>query len=198
MLYLPPNVAHHGVAMEPGMTWSIGSRAPSGADLLQGFGEWLAFSDDGGGRFSDPNLKTENRAGEINSEALQQLRELMVTSIDGNETLDTYLATFMSRFRLAHDPMPPTKLISPEKLLAGIKEGAGLFRNPWTRLTWIEVNNDARLFAAGQAYDCSALLAESLCKQEQPKVNADMLDQKTLRTLTELVNNGHFMLIAAE
>ncbi|NOR20346.1 MAG: cupin domain-containing protein [Xanthomonadales bacterium] len=198
MLYLPPNVAHHGVAMEPGMTWSIGSRAPSGADLLQGFGEWLAFSDDGGGRFSDPNLKTKNRAGEINSEALQQLRELMLNSIDGNTTLDTYLATFMSRFRLAHDPMPPTKLISPEKLLAEIKEGARLFRNPWTRLTWIELNNDARLFAAGQAYDCSIRLAESLCEREQAGVNADMLDQRALDTLTKLVNNGHFMLIAAE
>jgi len=38
MLYLPPNIAHHGVALEPGMTWSIGSRAPSAADLLQGLG----------------------------------------------------------------------------------------------------------------------------------------------------------------
>ncbi len=48
MLYLPPNVAHLGIALEPGMTWSIGSRAPSGADLLQGLGEWLAFSADEG------------------------------------------------------------------------------------------------------------------------------------------------------
>ena len=77
MLYLPPNVAHLGVALEPGMTWSIGSRAPSGADLLQGLGEWLAFSDDEGGRYSDPGLNPVTRAGEIDQDALQDLRDLM-------------------------------------------------------------------------------------------------------------------------
>ncbi len=197
MLYLPPNVAHHGVALEPGMTWSIGSRAPSGADLLQGFGEWLAFTEDGGDRYSDPDLKTNHRAGEVNPEALQHLRKLMLNSIDANDTVDHYLAAFMSRFRLAHEPMPPPDLISQESLLKSIKDGAGLFRNPWTRLTWIETTNGANLFAAGQAYDCSAWLAELLCEWEQPRVSADMLDKATLEILTKLINNGHFLLIAA-
>ena len=196
MLYLPPNVAHHGVAMEPGMTWSIGSRAPSGADLLQGFGEWLSFAEDGGGRYADPNLKTGNRAGEINPEALQQLRKLMLDSIDKNETIDNYLTAFLSRFRLAHDPMPPPDLVSPESLLESINAGAGLFRNPWTRLAWIGFNNRARLFAAGQAYDCEIWLAEALCELEQAKVSANMLDKRSLDTLTKLINSGHFLLLA--
>jgi len=197
MLYLPPNVAHHGVALEPGMTWSIGSRAPSGADLLQGFGEWLAFSEDQGGRYSDTNLKAENRAGEISPAALQQLRELMLQGIAGNESLNSYLAAFMSRFRLAHDPMPPPDQINAETLLASIKQGADLFRNPWTRLTWIEIDTGARLYATGQAYDCSIGLAELLCEWEKPRFNADMLDRSSLDTLTKLVNNGHFMLLAS-
>jgi 50S ribosomal protein L16 3-hydroxylase len=197
MLYLPPNVAHHGVALEPGMTWSIGSRAPSGADLLQGFGEWLAFADDDGGRYSDPNLKIDNRAGEINPEAIQNLRKLMLSSINDNQTVDQYLAAFMSRFRLAHEPMPPPDLISPEDLLTSIKEGAELCRNPWTRLTWIESTHGAHLFAAGQAYDCSVGLAEVLCEREQPRVTADMLDKTTLTIVKKLINNGHFLLIAS-
>lgn len=28
MLYLPPLVAHHGVALDEGMTWSVGFLAP--------------------------------------------------------------------------------------------------------------------------------------------------------------------------
>ena len=98
MLYLPPNVAHHGVALDAGMTWSIGSRAPSGADLLQGLGEWLAFADDEGGRYSDTDLEPAKRAGEIDGKALRGLRELMLSRIDGSESLNTYLAAFMSRF----------------------------------------------------------------------------------------------------
>jgi 50S ribosomal protein L16 3-hydroxylase len=197
MLYLPPNVAHHGVALEPGMTWSIGSRAPSGADLLQGLGEWLAFSDDEGGRYSDPELAAANRAGEITPEALQGLRKLMLSRINKNESLDNYLATFMSRFRLAHDPMPPAELITPEELLESLQKNARLFRNPWTRLTWVENSRGARLYAAGQAYDCSTWLAESLCQSSQARIKANMLDQASAETLTRLINSGHFMLTSS-
>ncbi len=197
MLYLPPNIAHHGVALDPGMTWSIGSRAPSGADLLQGLGEWMAFSGDKDGRYTDPNLRPANRAGEISRQALQQLRKLMLSCIDQNVDIDDYLASFMSRFRLAHDPLPPPDLIRPEDLLTEIKDGARLFRNPWTRLTWVENTSGAQLYAAGQPYDCSVWLAESLCEWEQPRISVDMLDQATLDTLTKLINNGHFLLTTA-
>ena len=195
MLYLPPNVAHHGVALDPGMTWSIGSRAPSGADLLQGLGEWLAFFDDEGGRYSDPDLQAVTRAGEISPEALQGLRELMLSRIGRNEGIDNYLAAFMSRFRLAHEPAPPPRIMQSDGLLAAIKDGTTLMRNPWTRLVWVENDTGARLYAAGQAYDCSTALAELLCAREQPAVTVDMLDQSSLNILTSMVNNGHFLLM---
>jgi 50S ribosomal protein L16 3-hydroxylase len=194
MLYLPPNIAHHGVALEPGMTWSIGSRAPSGADLLQGLGEWLAFSADEGGRYSDPGLKPAARAGEINPQALEGLRKLMLEDIGRSDDLDNYLATFISRFRLAHEPAPPPGLIQAENLLSALKDGARLLRNPWTRLVWINHPSGARLFAAGQRYECSAWLAETLCASEQPRIAIDKLDRSTLDTLAKLVNNGHFLL----
>jgi len=82
-------------------------------------------------------------------------------------------------------------------LLASINDGAELFCNPWTRLTWIESTGGARLFAAGQAYDCSVGLAEVLCEREQPRISVDMLDKTTLTILTKLINNGHFLLIAS-
>jgi len=194
ILYLPPNVAHHGVALEPGMTWSIGSRAPSGADLLQGLGEWLAFSADEGGRYSDPDLQITARAGEINPNALEGLRETMLARLGKDENMDNFLAAFMSRFRLAHDPVPPPEPSQPEDLLKALLNGMRLFRNPWTRLTWVENSKGARLYAAGQPYDCSTWLAESLCEWEQPRINADMLDRACLDTLTRLINNGHFLL----
>ena len=197
MLYLPPNVAHLGIALEPGMTWSIGARAPSGADLLQGLGEWLAFSDDEGGRYSDPDLEAALCAGEINAKALQGLRRLMLARIEKSESLDNYLAAFMSRFRLAHEPAPAPETIRPEDLLNQLKEGVKLFRNPWTRLTWVKNPQGARLYAAGQAHDCSIWLAESLCAWEQPRISADMLDKASLDTLVRLINNGHFLLTAA-
>ncbi len=194
MLYLPPDVAHLGVALGPGMTWSIGSRAPSAADLLQGLGEWLAFSADEGGRYSDPRLNPPDRAGEINPLALNDLRALMKNSIENNDDLENYLAAFLSRFRLAHDPAPPPDRIRPKKLLTALGNGRKLLKNPWTRLTWIENSRGARLFAAGQAYDCSISLAEFLCQHKPAHMPSDMLDTDSIDVLTKLVNNGHFVL----
>jgi len=194
MLYLPPNIAHHGVALEPGMTWSIGARAPSAADLLQGLGEWLAFTDDEGGRYSDPGLNAVTRAGEIDREALQNLRKLMLAEINANQNLDSYLAAFLSRFRLAHEPMPPPRPIRSEKVLKALQDGDSLLRNPWTRLTWVEDPQGARLYAAGQLFDCSVRLAEALCERQQPRIGADLLDPASLDTITKLLNNGHFVI----
>jgi 50S ribosomal protein L16 3-hydroxylase len=65
MLYLPPDVAHYGIAETDCLTWSVGFRAPSDAELAAGFldflGERLAID----GRYADPDLAPARRAGEI-------------------------------------------------------------------------------------------------------------------------------------
>ena len=195
MLYLPPNVAHHGIALEPGMTWSIGSRAPSAADLLQGLGEWLAFSEDEGGRYSDPGLIPAPRSGEINPDALRDLRQMMLASIDRNQGLGDFLGTFMSRFRLAHDPLPPPTAVVSGQVLKMLSKGKNLLRNPWTRLLWVEVDSGARLFAAGQGYDCSTRLAETLCAEQEVTIDTTQLTGDSLETLTRLINDGHFVIV---
>ena len=198
MLYLPPNIAHHGVALDPGMTWSIGCRAPSAADLLQGLGEWLAFSDDEGGRFSDPDLSPVVRAGEIDGKALKGLRDFMLRRIQASDDLDSFIAAFLSRFRLAHEPVAPPDRIKSEAVLQALNAGEQLLRNPWTRLTWIEVSSKARLFAAGKAYDCETWLAGALCAVGQPQIDSGRLNPVALDTLTSLINAGHFILSPEE
>jgi len=197
LLYLPPNVAHHGVALDAGMTWSIGARAPSGADLLQGLGEWLAVDPGEGGRYSDPLLQTAARPGEIDRSALDGLRELMRSGIDASPGLDNFLAAFLSRFRLTHDPVPPPSAISAQKLRKALERGVRMMRNPWTRLAWVEHAQGARLYAAGQPYDCTVWLAMALCSSDQPRIDAGRLDEAALDTVTRLINNGHFLLVSA-
>lgn len=41
LLYLPPGVRHDGVALEPCFTYSVGFRAPRGAELGAAFLDWL-------------------------------------------------------------------------------------------------------------------------------------------------------------
>jgi len=195
ILYLPPNVAHYGVTLEPGMTWSIGSRAPSAADLLQGFGEWLAFDEDQGGRYTDPGLQAAKRAGEIEAQALQDLRQLMQAKLNDRDFSNAFLAAFLSRFRLAHEPAAPPAPVRTDAVFAALSADQTLMRNPWTRLTWIATPTGASLFAAGAHYACPPWLAEILCGQEQPRISAKRLSPAVLETLAQLINTGHFLLL---
>ena len=65
MLYLPPDVAHYGIAETECLTWSVGFRAPSNQELAAGFLDYLAERLDLGGRYADPGLVPARAPGRI-------------------------------------------------------------------------------------------------------------------------------------
>lgn len=65
MLYLPPGVAHHGVALSECLTWSIGFRAPGDGDLVEGFLDYLRDRPSLPGRYRDPGAAAARHPGEI-------------------------------------------------------------------------------------------------------------------------------------
>lgn len=73
MLYLPPQYAHEGVAMDECMTYSIGFRAPSYQELGEAFLESMIDSIDLPGRYADPDLKPSKKHAEISSMMLTQV-----------------------------------------------------------------------------------------------------------------------------
>jgi 50S ribosomal protein L16 3-hydroxylase len=195
MLYLPPNVAHHGVALDPGMTWSVGLRAPATADLLLALGERLGMAADGGGRYRDPDLQAACGAGEIDRAAIRQLRRLVRGATDDPAAFDRFAGSFLTRFRLARDPEPRGQPIDSRALLAAAAAGKRLVRNPWTRLAWLEAADGALLFAAGAAFRCSIRLARCLCASAEPEPFSSALDGPDQEALVALVNGGHLLLL---
>jgi len=196
MLYLPPGVAHHGIALEsgaPSMTWSIGMRAPSAADLLLALGEWLAMTADEGGRYSDRQLTPPPRCGEIDSAAIRDLRTLARAVIDDHERFPMFLGAFISRYRLAHEPAPPEEAWTEAELRDALENGSRLKHNPWTRLAWLATPDGALLFAAGDCWRCSPELAASLCAPEALQTAPTRLLRSALPLLCELVNRGHLV-----
>lgn len=73
MLYLPPQYAHEGVAMDECMTYSIGFRAPSYQELGEAFLESMIDTIDLPGRYADPDLKPAKQPAEISSAMLSRI-----------------------------------------------------------------------------------------------------------------------------
>jgi 50S ribosomal protein L16 3-hydroxylase len=207
MLYLPPGIAHHGVALPaepdepeagpdqaPCMTWSVGMRAPSVADLMQGLGEWLAESGDEGGRYRDPEPGLPTRRGEIDENAIARMRGMLHRAVDDPEGFPTFLGSFLSRYRMAHEPAPPPRQLAPDDLLRELRRGAMLRHNPWTRLNWVGQAGGALLSAAGSSHFCSRELAETLCHAEALESPPLAVLEAESGVVCELINRGHLVL----
>jgi 50S ribosomal protein L16 3-hydroxylase len=194
MLYLPPGIAHHGIALETGMTWSIGMRAPSSADLLQSLGEWLATHHDEGARYADPGLERALRPGEIDEAAADRFRQLCRDALSPAGDFRQFLGAFLSAYRLAFQPAPPAQPRTQAQLQDALTSGAVLKHNPWTRLLWTEKPDGAWLFAAGSAWPCTAEAAQWICDPARLARSSVSLEAAVLQLCCELLNQGHLYL----
>lgn len=73
MLYLPPQVAHWGIAVGECMTYSIGFRAPSAQELATQFLLYLQENIALEGRYADPDLKLPQHPARIGDSMVRQV-----------------------------------------------------------------------------------------------------------------------------
>ncbi|NRB72133.1 MAG: cupin domain-containing protein [Xanthomonadales bacterium] len=195
MLYLPPGVAHHGVALDPCLTASIGFRAPSALDLSLALGESLTEQDDEGGRYRDPALQPAVASGEVDAAAQERFRQLLLGKLNDPELLADSIGRLLSRFRQAHEPAPPPQLPGRQELEQAVSSGQPLTLHPWARPNWHRQGADARLFLAGRAHACSTALAAWLCAGLEPGARP-ALDHRDSELLVELLLQGQLLLAA--
>jgi len=121
MLYLPPQVAHHGIALDAGcQTWSVGFRSPSFKELLQEglwrLAESLEEIPELEEKFADPKQCASSNPEELPSELIKQL-EKQLTGLKLNQIkqflpgITAYLTepkqgTYFTRTR---NPLSPTQ-----------------------------------------------------------------------------------------
>ncbi|MBX3639558.1 MAG: cupin domain-containing protein [Nitrosomonas sp.] len=95
MLYLPPYYAHHGVAVDACMTYSIGFRAPSHQELIAQFLIYLQDHLSVEGWYTDPDLKLQRNPLELSTDMQRQvgsiLKKIRWKSSDIGEFLGVYL-----------------------------------------------------------------------------------------------------------
>ncbi|MEO5565414.1 MAG: cupin domain-containing protein, partial [Luteimonas sp.] len=153
MLYLPPGVPHHGVAEDACLTFSIGMRAPSAADLLGDFVDTLAAEGDDSLRFSDPDLAPARDPNEIDADAMRRVVEaLNLLRMNDPARLGDWFGGFITRYRSPGEisGVPVPARIETEWLL---QQGASLLRHPYSRMAWRRQGRAARLYANGETFE---------------------------------------------
>lgn len=194
MLYLPPNVPHDGIAFGgPCMTFSVGMRAPSQAELTGDLADHIAEHLPEELRYTDPDLKPAKVAGEIERAVIERLKTaLPFASALDDEMLRDWFGRFITRYRNAQVPAPLEKPLSDATLIKQLDAGAQLLRHPWSRLAWSRGKSGCTLFVSGQAYPATSALAQQLCEQRALIVvgKPGVIDRVLLLAL---VNDGHLL-----
>lgn len=160
MLYLPPRLAHYGVAVDDCLTYSVGFRAPSAAEVLTHFTDFLGQFLPDEERYSDADALPASDPHQIQHDALDRLKALMDKHMNDKDLLLTWFGQFMT------EPRYPEQVVGEEldeeELVEALEDGAILIRNPSARMAWSELGDDLMLFASGRSCPLPAKLRELL------------------------------------
>jgi 50S ribosomal protein L16 3-hydroxylase len=150
LLYLPPGVKHDGVALEPCFTYSIGFRAPRGAELGAAFLDWLHERGLPDAHYRDPRLAPCAAPARIPA----GMTEFAVRTLRGIRWSRADVATFLGEYL----SMPKAHVVFSAPKHA---RRSGVVRlDPKTQLLY----SGARFFINGEAFSVAPRSTTALRK----------------------------------
>jgi len=206
MLYLPPNVAHHGVAQsvsdeqgneEDCMTASVGYRAPSLKTITSDYINFLNENTHSTTRFTDSSPVRPAAHAEISDDTVSQFVDYLKQGLTlEHEQVKRWLGQYCSdnkafeelNFKELGDDQGSIEYDE----LADIAARSSLMQSPYSNFLFSGTQHTALLFVDGSSYETSKPFAELMCNDDlinfqQLKQIMTTGDKKTLLTL---FNNG--------
>lgn len=195
ILYVPPGFAHDGVAVgDDCMTYSIGFRAPSRSELIEGWCDHLVDEMQEDDRYSDPDLRVQGNPGEISEAALTRLHAMVTGKLLDRDAFACWFGEYNSAPKYPETDWRPEEPISRAELADCLEQGMALARNPASRLSFIRRADGLLLFADGRSFACSGetvALAEAICAQAQVRLDPTAgRSPETLDLLAALIDQG--------
>jgi 50S ribosomal protein L16 3-hydroxylase len=198
MLYLPPRIAHFGVALGDCMTYSIGCRAPSKEGLVTDFLEHVLASSTDEHFFSDPDRMPAERPGEVGSDIKLFARTALSEALSDGNFLDRWLGEHLTRGIHFEDDDNAKGTHTKNELLHQLSTGARLRPETATRVAFDRMDNgDLLLFVDGTSIDVASDLQSFLDKLTKSR-GIDMSDMPIAgSTEYEAATDLVFMLYAS-
>ncbi len=203
MLYLPPGVAHHGVAIGECMTFSIGCRAPTDAEMLADLSSLLLERTHNARHYSDPDLAPATSDPGLISEKLHAAirRRLRSALHPSDAELDDWFGRFITESKSWLSPIPARRPLATALLRQRLASGRGLVCDLAMNMAWCHAkSHTVKLFVNGH---CQSLptrlsgLAQLLCGHRHyatNKLKFYLIHKEAVETLADLYNMGmlHF------
>ena len=152
MLYLPPRVAHHGIALDSCMTFSVGFRAPGHSEYLDAVLRRAIADADPLESFSGTESAPPDHPGRIGEDVLDQLYIFVWDTLTA-PVLEQAFGALVTESRRGEELPAPEREWTGEDLAGVLRAGAELVRAAPNRFAFVERHNGcAVLFAHGETY----------------------------------------------
>ena len=193
LIYIPPGVSHYGVAMDECLSFSIGFRAASHAEMLQDFVEYISRDLPAAAIFRDPGLAVQQHANEITAATIDTVREILNDYLQADHPeLSRWFGRFISDVKTDVIPETGPAVADYRQLVAAHRV---LARHPASRYAFSRRGSRALLFIDGDDFDVSTGFAEVLCAYRELELQslAGSLSSEEQQLLLELFNSGKLL-----
>ncbi len=162
MLYLPPQLAHYGIAQGECMTYSIGFRAPSVSQLLETSLDVVLPTLTENQRYCDAGIQPAVSASRIDQQATERLANLLTSELQKPEVLAKILGQLMTEPKYSELLPEAESEITWDEWLDTV-EDESLLRHEHARFAYFTDDNQCLFFNHGECAvlpkSCTQLVA---------------------------------------
>ena len=202
ILYLPPNVAHYGTALGDSLTYSVGFRAPSLAQIIDDLSSEIMQDLQEDQRYVDTDPVVPRHRAEITPAIGRQLAGLLREKMLDESRLQHWFARYMTRPKYAggdaENPGFCQDHLTSAELQAALARGEQLQVNPASRFAFAEGPEGRTLYVNGQLLPCPAVISawvptvcSTMTAQQWPELFSSSPAGANL--VTELYNQGSLL-----
>lgn len=200
-LYIPPRYAHWGIAKSDSLCYSIGFRAPSMAEMIEGFSDFIIKSQDPAQRFEDSEIHADQRSGEIRTSQLNSSFQRLFREFSDRDTFIAWFGCYVSQPKYPELIEPIENPFSSVELVSLLDTGVILRKNPSSRFAFIEstANSSVSMFVDGAMttfpIEKSGAVAW-LCESKHFELDGSakfLADAEIAELLRQLLNQGSLL-----
>lgn len=199
LLYVPPGLAHYGVAEDDCLTYSFGFRMPNVTDMMDRVSDRFSEQTQLRNPLVDVLRQTNMPIGQVQKDELAYLKQQLLAQLQNEEMLEEAIMCLVSEAKYPEN-IPDAEPLGFDDLVDALDQGYKLAMEPASRLLYKEKEGELLFWANGENL-CLASASQTAFKLiadgEQLALTSD-LDEELLQDLVDGLNQSLFLLIEAE
>ncbi|WP_216935869.1 MULTISPECIES: cupin domain-containing protein [unclassified Acinetobacter] len=197
LLYVPPGLAHYGVAEDDCLTYSFGFRMPNISDMMDRVGDKFSENEALRNPLHDIIRDQVGVIGEVSSNELEYLKERIMQQLHNSNVLEDAIMSLMSEPKYPEN-LPEAEEIGTGDLEEALDQGYSLMLEPASRLLYTETDGDVLFWANGEGVCISEEFTaklKQLADGEALLFDENFADEDILEDVAALLNDAVLMLV---